>query len=47
MVNRKDKNSLYCTKNAFNVFTDLIENVQAKYILVSFSNMENKGNARI
>ncbi len=46
MVNRKDKNSLYCSKNAFNAFTDLIENVHAKYILVSFSNMENKGNAR-
>ncbi len=38
--------SKYCTKNAPLVFKDLISKARAKYILLSYNNMGNKGNSR-
>lgn len=38
--------SLYCTKEAVNTFYDLINNIDSRYIIVSFNNMENRGNHR-
>lgn len=45
-VNRKEKSSDYNKKKAPEAFSDLIKNINAKYILVSYNNMENKGNSR-
>lgn len=45
-VNRKEKSSAYNKKEAPQAFQDLIQHINAKYILVSYNNMENKGNAR-
>ena len=45
-VNRADKTSDYTKSKAPQAFKDLINNIKAKYILVSYNNMENKGNAR-
>lgn len=45
-MNRKDIKSSYCTRRAPQVFKDLIENLDAKYILVSYSNMGSKGHDR-
>lgn len=36
----------YCTQNAALAFEDLIENINAKYILLSYNNMAEKGNQR-
>lgn len=36
----------YCTISAIKVFEDLIKNIQAKYIILSYNNMANKGNDR-
>ena len=44
-----DRNKLksdYCTKKATSVFADLIFNIKAKYILLSYNNMGVKGNDR-
>ena len=38
--------SKYCTRSAPAAFEDLIENLNAKYIVVSYNNMANKGNDR-
>lgn len=38
--------SKYCTRSAPSVFKDLIGNINAKYIVVSYNNMANKGNDR-
>jgi len=38
--------SLYCTKEAKNIFMDLIKNIKTKYIVVSFNNMEKRGDGR-
>ncbi|WP_331270855.1 DNA adenine methylase [Helicobacter cetorum] len=38
--------SEYCTKNAPLVFKDLISKARAKYILLSYNNMGDKGNSR-
>lgn len=46
MVNRKDVKSNYSTQKAPVAFDDLIQNINAKYILVSYNNMAKKGNSR-
>lgn len=45
-MNRDNLKSDYCTSNATEVFKDLIKNIKAKYILLSYNNMETKGNDR-
>ena len=42
----KEVKSLYCTQKAPIVFDDLIQNIDAKYILVSYNNMGTKGAGR-
>jgi adenine-specific DNA-methyltransferase len=46
MKNRKDFNSKYCNKTAIESFEDLISNVKAKYFILSYSDMGEKGNDR-
>ncbi|WP_416738175.1 Dam family site-specific DNA-(adenine-N6)-methyltransferase [Mycoplasmopsis meleagridis] len=46
MVNRENIKSAYSTNLAPKAFDDLIENINAKYILVSYNNMAKKGNGR-
>lgn len=46
MVDRSKTKSDYSLKKAPEVFDDLIQNVNAKYILVSYNNMAKKGNDR-
>lgn len=46
MVNRQHIKSDYSTKKAPEVFDNLIQNIKAKYILVSYNNMAKKGNSR-
>jgi len=43
---RTDLKSEYCTQKATEAFEDLIENCNAKYILLSYNNMGQKGNER-
>lgn len=38
--------SRYCNSEASEAFIDLIQNIQAKYILLSYNNMATKGNDR-
>lgn len=45
-VNRKEKSSDYTKAKAPLAFADLISNIDAKYILVSYNNMAKKGNSR-
>lgn len=45
-MNRDNLKSDYCTNKATVAFKNLIENSNAKYILVSYNNMGKKGNAR-
>ena len=45
-MDRSRLKSDYCTKNATQAFQELIENIQAKYILLSYNNMATKGNDR-
>ena len=45
-MNRARLKSLYCTSKATDAFEDLIQDCNAKYILFSYNNMANKGNAR-
>lgn len=45
-INRREKTSKYTKKEAPIAFRDLILNINAKYILVSFNNTEQKANAR-
>jgi adenine-specific DNA-methyltransferase len=45
-MNRKGLKSGYCTQKAPLVFDDLISNIKAKYILVSYNNMGKKGAGR-
>lgn len=45
-LDRSVTKSKYCTREANLVFTDLIGNIQAKYIVVSYNNMEQRGNVR-
>ncbi len=45
-MDRTDLKSDYCTIKAKQAFAGLIANISAKYILVSYNNMGNKGNGR-
>lgn len=45
-MDRATLKSDYCTINATQAFEDLINNIQAKYIVLSYNNMANKGNDR-
>lgn len=45
-MDRTSLKSKYCTQSAPKAFDDLISKLDAKYILVSYNNMENKGNDR-
>lgn len=45
-MNREHIKSKYCTIEATAVFEDLIKNINSRYILFSYNNMSNKGNAR-
>lgn len=45
-MDRSHLKSKYCTSKAPTEFADLINNIQAKYILVSYNNTGEKGNAR-
>lgn len=46
MINRSHIKSDYCTMKAPKAFEDLISNISAKYILVSYNNMAQKGVGR-
>lgn len=46
MVNRSHIKSKYCTVGASFAFKDLIDNLDCKYILVSYNNMGEKGAGR-
>jgi len=43
---QKDKKSDYCTNKAVSAFEDLIMHLNAKYIILSYNNMAQKGNGR-
>ena len=43
MIDRSHIKSDYCTMKAASAFEDLISNIKAKYILVSYNNMAQKG----
>lgn len=45
-MDRTHLKSEYCTKSAPKAFEDLIKSIKAKYIIVSYNNMGNKGNDR-
>lgn len=45
-MNRDNLKSNYCTNKAVSAFEDLIENCNAKYILVSYNNTGNKADGR-
>lgn len=45
-MDRTSLKSKYCTQSAPKAFDDLISKLDARYILVSYNNMENKGNDR-
>lgn len=49
VARKPDRSALkseYCTKQAESAFEDLIKHISAKYILLSYNNMGNKGNDR-
>ena len=45
-MDRTNLKSDYCTQKATKAFEDLIKNIHAKYILLSYNNMEKKGDCR-
>ncbi len=45
-MDRSRLKSDYCTSNATKAFEDLISKISAKYILLSYNNMAEKGNGR-
>ena len=45
-MDRSNIKSNYCTNKAASSFKKLIENCNCKYIIVSYNNMGQKGNAR-
>lgn len=45
-MDRSSLKSKYCTQSAPKAFDDLISKLDARYILVFYNNMENKGNDR-
>lgn len=46
MIDRKHLKSDYCTTKAVSAFEELIENIDSKYIVVSYNNMAQKGTGR-
>lgn len=45
-VNRSEKGSNYTKKKAPQAFNDLVQHINARYIVVSYNNMAKKGNSR-
>lgn len=45
-MDRKGIKSRYCTQEATESFADLVEHLHCRYILLSYNNMEKKGNER-
>lgn len=45
-MKRDNLKSAYCTSSATKAFEDLIKNIKSRYILLSYNNMEKKGNDR-
>jgi len=45
-MDRTNLKSDYCTRKAAVAFEDLVQNIDAKYILLSYNNMASKGNGR-
>jgi adenine-specific DNA-methyltransferase len=45
-MDRSNLKSDYCTKKAVKAFEDLVLNANARYILLSYNNMKEKGNSR-
>lgn len=45
-VRNNEAKSQYCLENATETFRDLIENLDCKYIILSYNNMARKGNSR-
>lgn len=45
-MDRASMKSKYCTQSATEAFEELIANINAKYILLSYNNMSTKGNGR-
>ena len=45
-MDRSELKSRYCTQSATEAFEQLIANIKAKYILLSYNNMAEKGNNR-
>lgn len=45
-INRSEKSSDYTKSKAPQAFDDLIQNINARYIVVSYNNMAQKGNSR-
>lgn len=45
-MDRSNLKSDYCTSSATTAFADLISHIKAKYILLSYNNMADKGNGR-
>lgn len=45
-MDRTNLKSEYCTQRATKTFEDLINNIKARYILLSYNNMEKKGDSR-
>ena len=45
-MDRSHLKSKYCTSNATKAFEELIAKIKAKYIVLSYNNMANKGNDR-
>lgn len=45
-MDRASMKSKYCTQSATEAFEELINNINAKYILFSYNNMSTKGNGR-
>ena len=45
-MDRSSLKSDYCTRKAVRAFEDLVKNIRAKYILLSYNNMAGKGNDR-
>lgn len=45
-MDRTKLKSAYCTRGAAQAFADLVKGINARYILLSYNNMETKGNDR-
>ena len=45
-MDRSSMKSKYCTISATEAFEDLVKNIDAKYIVLSYNNMAEKGNDR-